>query len=83
MITLVFLATLGCSRDSMYGGTSLTQSLEDSFEDCNEKEIAFLARKQNIQTAFENCGSNYFNHFRWSPSGLLLYFQLLVNVSIE
>lgn len=76
MLTLLFLTTMGCSRDAIYGGTSLTENLEESFKDCDEKEISYLARKNNIQTAFENCGSNYFNHFRWSPSGLLLYFQL-------
>ena len=76
MNSIFLWAALGCSRDAMYGNASLTQSLEASFEDCDEKEIAFLARKQNIQTAFDNCGSNYFTHFRWSPSGLLLYFQL-------
>lgn len=76
MNAFFLLAALSCSRDAMYGNASLTQSLEASFEDCDEKEIAFLARKQNIQTAFDNCGSNYFTHFRWSPSGLLLYFQL-------
>ena len=74
-LALVFLLT-GCSRESMYDDGSFTQNVSDSFADCSEGEIRFLASKHNIQTAFRRCGSNNFAHFQWSPDGLHLYFQL-------
>ena len=55
---------------------SVQDNLSEIFGSCKEK-IGFLARKFNIQLAFENCGSNEFSHFSWSPAGDIVYFQLL------
>ena len=75
----VSLITLSaCDRASLYEEEDgLYENLQSAFDDCNDKEIAFLARKFNIQTAFTNCGTNNFSHFSWSPAGNLLYFQLI------
>ena len=59
------------------GKGSVQENLSEIFGSCKENEIAFLARKFNIQLAFENCGSNEFSHFSWSPAGDVVYFQLL------
>lgn len=66
----------GCSREDVYGGQTFTQTVAQAYADCNESEIRFLASKQGLQTAFDNCGSNKFAHAVWSPSGRYLYFQL-------
>lgn len=80
MTTIAILTALlllpGCSREEIYGGQTLTQTIAQAYADCNESEIRFLASKQGIQTAFANCGSNRFAHMAWSPNGRWLYFQL-------
>jgi len=73
------LALLGCSRESMYGDRSLVQDVSDSYAGCNDTEIRFLSEKHNIQTAFKRCGSNRFSHFRYSPDGVHVYFQVADN----
>jgi len=60
----------------MYDDGSFTQNVSDAFADCAEGEIKFLTTKHNIQTAFRRCGSNKFSHFKWSPDGIHLFFQL-------
>lgn len=70
------VALPACSREDIYGGQTFTQTVAQAYADCNESEIRFLASKQGLQTAFDNCGSNKFAHAVWSPSGRYLYFQL-------
>jgi hypothetical protein len=72
----LWLLLAGCDRDSLYAEETLYEDIREVFRDCNPNEISFLCRQYNIQTAFSNCGSNYFSHFSWSPVGDLLYFQL-------
>ena len=66
----------GCEREDLYGGATFTETVASAFAECNPNEIRFLASKHNIQTAFENCGSNNFVDFDWSPSGIWLAFSL-------
>jgi len=65
-----------CSREDLYGDATFTDNVEAAYQDCDPNEITFLASKHNIQTAFDNCGSNKFAHISWSPDGRYLYFQL-------
>ncbi|RME28262.1 MAG: hypothetical protein D6798_02795, partial [Deltaproteobacteria bacterium] len=65
-----------CSREDLYGGQTFTQTVAQAYADCNESEIRFLASKQGLQTVFDNCGSNNFAAFSWSPDGRWLYFEL-------
>lgn len=64
----------GCSSDPSQA--SFSQDVGNAFAPCNPAEIRFLASKHNFMTAFENCGSNNFATFAWSPDGQHLYFQL-------
>ena len=73
---LAVAALPGCDRADLYGGNSFTENVQAAYADCSEAEIRFLASKNGIQTAFENCGSNRFSMFTWSPDGRYLYFQL-------
>lgn len=66
----------GCDRADLYGGNTFTENVQAAYAECSEAEIRFLASKNGIQTAFENCGSNHFSVFSWSPDGRYLYFQL-------
>ena len=79
LFPLLFMTFLGCDRATMHGEGkgSVQDNLSEIFGSCKENEIAFLARKFNIQLAFENCGSNEFSHFSWSPAGDVVYFQLM------
>ena len=79
LIPFLCMTFLGCDRATMHGEGkgSVQENLSEIFGSCKENEIAFLARKFNIQLAFENCGSNEFSHFSWSPAGDVVYFQLL------
>ncbi len=70
------LLLAGCDRDDWVPESSFSESVKEAYSECSEAEIRFLAAKHGIQTAFENCGSNNFVHFSWSPDGLRLYFQL-------
>ena len=78
-LSLLFFSVLACDRATMHGegSGSVQDNLSEIFGSCKENEIGFLARKFNIQLAFENCGSNEFSHFSWSPAGDVVYFQLL------
>jgi len=60
----------------MYEQKSLTSSIQEVWKDCDPAEISFLTARHGIQTAFENCGANPFEHFAWSPDGIYIYFQL-------
>lgn len=73
---LAALLLASCSREEFHGSQTFTQTVEMAYAECSESEIRFLTGKQGIQTAFANCGSNKFAHFRWSPNGLFIYFQL-------
>lgn len=75
-LCLPLLGLSACSREDLYGGQTFTQTVAQAYADCNESEIRFLASKQGIQTAFDNCGSNKFAAMSWSPNGRWLYFQL-------
>lgn len=76
LIAVVLPAQLGCSREDLVSNDNLTENVKKAFADCNPDEISFLAAKENLQTAFRNCGSNNFSHFEWSPDGVNVYFQL-------
>ncbi len=73
---LAALLLTSCSREEFHGSQTFTQTVEQAYAECSESEIRFLTGKQGIQTAFANCGSNKFAHFRWSPNGRFIYFQL-------
>jgi hypothetical protein len=79
LLPLLLINTIACDRATMHGegSGSIQDNLSEIFGSCKENEIGFLARKFNIQLAFENCGSNEFSHFSWSPAGDIVYFQLL------
>ena len=79
LLSLLFFSSFSCDRATMHGegSGSVQDNLSEIFGSCKENEIGFLARKFNIQLAFENCGSNEFSHFSWSPAGDVVYFQLL------
>jgi len=66
----------GCDRENFYSDNSLTENIAETYRDCDKKEIALLKKMNNIQTLFEDCGSNYISEFDWSPDGSLVYFQL-------
>jgi len=70
----LLLLTSACSSDSEQ--RSFSQNVGDAFQPCDPAEIRFLATKHNFMTAFDNCGSNHFGQYAWSPDGLHLYFQL-------
>lgn len=76
-LTLLGLALLGACRcqPDPYQAT-LSDNVGAAFAPCTEAEIKFLARKHNVQLAFQACGQNAFKAYAWSPDGLLLYFQL-------
>ncbi len=65
-----------CDRDAWVPESSFSESVKEAYSECSEAEVRFLAAKHGIQTAFENCGSNNFVHFAWSPDGIRIYFQL-------
>ena len=73
--SLLFFSLLACDRATMHGegSGSVQDNLSEIFGSCKENEIGFLARKFNIQLAFENCGSNEFSHFSWSPAEYCLF----------
>jgi hypothetical protein len=73
---LMAAAVVGCDRSDLYGGNTFTENVQAAYAECSEAEIRFLASKNGIQTAFENCGSNRFSMFSWSPDGRFLYFEL-------
>ncbi len=68
------LLMTSCSSEP--GKATFSENVGDSFAQCNPAEIRFLAGKHNFMTAFENCGSNHFKSYTWSPTGTHLYFQL-------
>lgn len=76
MLLAAPLLLVACDRDDWVPESSFSESVEEAYSECSEAEIRFLTAKHAIQTAFENCGSNNFVHFTWSPDGLRLYFQL-------
>jgi hypothetical protein len=70
------LALVACDRDALYEQNTFSQNVYEAYDECDDAEIRFLSAKHNIQTAFDNCGSNGFAHFAWAPDGVQLYFQL-------
>ena len=76
MVFVWAVVLLGCDRDNFYSDSSLYENIKETYKDCNLKEIDLLKKKNNIQTLFEDCGSNYISEFDWSPDGSLVYFQL-------
>jgi len=76
-LSLATLLLLGaCDREALYGQSSFTENVEAAYAACSSEEISFLSTKQNLQTAFANCGSNKFANFAWSPDGRFVYFRL-------
>ncbi len=76
LLALTFALLLGCDRDAIYEQKSTASSIQEVWKDCDPAEISFLTARHGIQTAFENCGANPFEHFAWSPDGIYIYFQL-------
>lgn len=74
--SFALLTLVACDRDAMYEQNSFSQNVYEAYDECDDAEIRFLSAKHNIQTAFDNCGSNGFAHFAWAPDGVQLYFQL-------
>ena len=81
MIWLI-MSLMGCSREDFYATQSLSQSVKNVYDDCDEGRIGFLKRKSNVQTIFSDCGSNNVYNFDWSPNGTLMYFQAYTNAFI-
>jgi hypothetical protein len=73
---ILALLLLGCDRDAIYEQKSTASSIAEVWKDCDPAQISFLTARHGIQTAFENCGSNPFEHFSWSPDGIYIYFQM-------
>jgi hypothetical protein len=76
LLSLTFALLLGCDRDAIYEQKSTASSIQEVWKECDPAKINFLTAKHGIQTAFENCGSNPFEHFSWSPDGIYIYFQM-------
>lgn len=76
LIPLALLPTLWGCQDEDFGEASFYENVYDAYSECRASEIKFLTGKHGIQTAFEECGSNNFGSFAWSPDGLQLYFQV-------
>jgi len=55
---------------------SLQDNAGAAFATCNTSEIKHLADKHSMMASFKFCGSNQFNHYVWSPTGELLFFDL-------
>ena len=77
LVASLIASQLACSGSSSQP-TSLQENVGQAFATCNEDKIKFLASKHNVQLAFRPCGHNTFTAYRWAPSGLHLYFQLLM-----
>ncbi len=69
------VALSGCGEEN-FGEASFYDNVYDAYSDCRESEIRFLTGKHGVQTAFDECGSNNFGTFSWSPDGIQLYFQV-------
>lgn len=82
LMVLGLAALTACDRDALYAENTLSDNVYEAYAECSPDEISFLAAKHNIQTAFENCGSNNFVHFAWAPDGIQLYFQLPMSAHI-
>ncbi|MCB9793256.1 MAG: hypothetical protein H6741_11060 [Alphaproteobacteria bacterium] len=82
LMVLGLAALTACDRDALYAENTLSENVYEAYAECSAGEISFLAAKHNIQTAFENCGSNNFVYFAWAPDGIQLYFQLPMSAHI-
>lgn len=72
LLTLI----LACDREDFYAEPSLYENVKEVYTDCSKDQISFLKKKTNIQTVFEDCGSNNVFDFDWSLDGKLFYFHL-------
>lgn len=82
MILWLLTTLFACDRDDFYAEPSLYENIKEVYEDCSVERIGFMKKKNNIQTLFEDCGSNNINDFSWSPDGSLVYFQLFTGAFI-
>ena len=64
---------IACNESS---NGSLQTNIQSAYQDCDKREIGLLKKMNNVQTVFEDCGSNHITHYNWSTDGQLLYFQL-------
>ena len=82
-LALTFLVPVvlsGCPDPAQHG--SLYENAGAAFASCNTSEIKHLADKHGMMGAFKFCGSNNFNHYSWSPTGELLFFDLPLTANI-
>ena len=61
----------------------LVQNIAKGLAECREDQINLLVQTHNIQTAFDYCGENSFNSFRWSFDGSKLFFGYYGNSYIQ
>lgn len=74
------LLLVGCPDPEQHG--SLYENAGAAFAQCNTSEIKHLADKHGMMGAFKFCGSNHFNHYAWSPTGELLFFDLPLTANL-
>lgn len=71
---MIWLASLLWSCNPQTTDKALVQNIAKGLAECREDQINLLVQKNNIQTAFDYCGENSFNSFRWSADGSKLFF---------
>ena len=71
---MMWLASLLWSCNPQTTDKALVQNIAKGLAECREDQINLLVQKNNIQTAFDYCGENSFNSFRWSADGSKLFF---------
>jgi hypothetical protein len=81
-LSWTMLALLAACQGTDPNAGTLSQNVGASFAPCSEAEIKFMATKHNFMPAFRPCGNNKFSHYRWSPDGRRLYFQLVFTAHV-
>ena len=71
---MLWLSLLFFSCNNNSTDKALVQNLAKGLAGCHEDQINVLVQSHNIQTAFDYCGENQFNSFRWSFDGTQLFF---------
>ena len=80
---MLWITLFLCSCSTQSTEKTLLQNIAKGLAECREDKINLLAQTHNIQTAFEYCGENQFNSFRWSFDGKKLFFGYYGNSYIQ
>ena len=80
---MIWMAFLLWSCNPQTTDKALVQNIAKGLAECREDQINLLVQQNNIQTAFNYCGENSFNSFRWSADGSKLFFGYYGNSYIQ